>query len=403
PTFAAGAIASSDRLVKDPKVLFPWIETARHLQAIEMEAAGVYRATRERCLMLAIRGISDIVGLKRSDAWTKYACASAAAFARAFFRTRPIAPRSARSATAPTNVGADGDAPRLDTLFLNMARVAEYPPTIYVSSTDCTTAKQVWGRMRDGNTGFISNAWVFHSKCIYSFDDPSRGPLSKAVDVTNIEAHDAEEWSRSDNPDRRRLFVNLLGSALRDDLAIFNVRFAADDRVFMFAGRLEEPARVHRYKNARVMSTMTVVQKYPHKTKDGRELTVLRHLAFDGRFRQVEGDWYLEISPTYRFTTDGRQKSWVHEQRLSGIKRIEGNRAVLSQVLAWSSVLSAPSPDGGPKRHLRFDPVPSFEIEQPIGDDELTSIEVVDAAPAKPETVRDGAVEGSASECEATP
>jgi len=40
--------------------------------------------------MLPIRGISDIVGLKRADAWTKFACAAAAAFARAFLRTEPI-------------------------------------------------------------------------------------------------------------------------------------------------------------------------------------------------------------------------------------------------------------------------------------------------------------------------
>ena len=40
--------------------------------------------------MLAIRGICDIVGLKRADTWTKFACASAAAFTRAFLRTRPI-------------------------------------------------------------------------------------------------------------------------------------------------------------------------------------------------------------------------------------------------------------------------------------------------------------------------
>src|SRR4051812_32582675 len=53
-------------------------------------AARVYRAARERCPMLAIRGISDIVGLLRTDAWTKFACASAAAFARAFLRTRPV-------------------------------------------------------------------------------------------------------------------------------------------------------------------------------------------------------------------------------------------------------------------------------------------------------------------------
>jgi hypothetical protein len=34
--------------------------------------------------------ISDIVGLKRSEAWTVFACASAAAFTRAFLRTRPV-------------------------------------------------------------------------------------------------------------------------------------------------------------------------------------------------------------------------------------------------------------------------------------------------------------------------
>jgi nucleoside phosphorylase len=90
PVYAAGPIASSDRLVKDPAVLIPWLITARSLLAVEMESGGVYRAVRERCPMLAIRGISDLVGLKRSDAWTKYACASAAAFTRAFLRTRPI-------------------------------------------------------------------------------------------------------------------------------------------------------------------------------------------------------------------------------------------------------------------------------------------------------------------------
>jgi nucleoside phosphorylase len=90
PAYAAGPIACSDRLVKDPGLLIPWLQTARSLLAIEMESAGVYRAARERCPMLAIRGISDIVGLKRADAWTKYACASAAAFTRAFLRTRPV-------------------------------------------------------------------------------------------------------------------------------------------------------------------------------------------------------------------------------------------------------------------------------------------------------------------------
>jgi nucleoside phosphorylase len=110
PTYAAGPIASSDRLVKDPELLIGWLQTARSLLAIEMESGGVYRAARGRCLMLAIRGISDIVGLKRSDAWTKYACASVAAFTSAFLRTRPIELGStANSAAAPSHAMGKAD------------------------------------------------------------------------------------------------------------------------------------------------------------------------------------------------------------------------------------------------------------------------------------------------------
>lgn len=90
PVFRAGVIASSDRLIKDSSVLIPWLQTARNLLAVEMESGGVYRAARERCSMLAIRGISDIVGFQRDERWTRYACASAAAFARAYLQTAPV-------------------------------------------------------------------------------------------------------------------------------------------------------------------------------------------------------------------------------------------------------------------------------------------------------------------------
>jgi nucleoside phosphorylase len=41
---------------------------------------------------LAIRGISDVPGFDRDHNWTAYACETAAAFAQAFLRTRPIEP-----------------------------------------------------------------------------------------------------------------------------------------------------------------------------------------------------------------------------------------------------------------------------------------------------------------------
>lgn len=390
PIFAAGAIASSDRLVKDPKVVIPWLRTARHLLAIEMESGGVYRAARDRCPMLAIRGISDIVGFKRHEAWTKYACASAAAFTRAFLRTQPVAPKAGSRSTKTTkaNGEADATAPEstrvFETIYSNLAALKSYPKTLYIAPASCATYEQAWGRLRDGATSYVTQAWVLHDKNVYSFVDPSTGYLSRIVDTTSIEAHDSNEWATTADRDQRRLFVQLLNGALRDDLAIFGVWYARDDKVFFFAGKVEEEPRKYKYKNVKLSSTMTVVPHYVHEAKNGTKFIFLRHLAFDGRFRFLDRQWFLEIVPTYRFTTNGRKKSWLHEYRLSGIKRLEGNRAVLSQVLVWSNMLCDVPPPGGPTRHLSFEPVASFEVERTIADEELTSIDAADGQTVPP-------------------
>ncbi|WP_437854606.1 phosphorylase family protein [Sorangium sp. So ce363] len=94
PKVTAGALASSDKLVKDAERIQVWLRAARQFLAIEMESGGVHRAAQGRDVpFLAIRGISDIVGFTRDPAWTEYACHSAAAFMAAFLRTCPIPPR----------------------------------------------------------------------------------------------------------------------------------------------------------------------------------------------------------------------------------------------------------------------------------------------------------------------
>lgn len=86
PIVTSRSVATSDALVKSTDLLNQWQQYARGVAAVEMELGGVFLAARQidrEYPILAIRGISDIVGFKREEQWTKYACATAAAFASA--------------------------------------------------------------------------------------------------------------------------------------------------------------------------------------------------------------------------------------------------------------------------------------------------------------------------------
>jgi len=93
PIVTTREVASSDFLVKDTSIIEIWKKSARHLAAVEMELAGIYTAARRmerEYPILAVRGISDIVGFKRDAKWTNYACETAAAF---FFALLAVLPK----------------------------------------------------------------------------------------------------------------------------------------------------------------------------------------------------------------------------------------------------------------------------------------------------------------------
>lgn len=83
PIGTARTVASSDRLIKAPELLQKWRKVLKAVAAVEMESAGAYApCQRNNVPFMAIRGISDIVGWKRDEAWTLYACHTAAAYTR---------------------------------------------------------------------------------------------------------------------------------------------------------------------------------------------------------------------------------------------------------------------------------------------------------------------------------
>ncbi|WP_198000925.1 HD domain-containing protein [Gimesia fumaroli] len=82
PMVRHGAIYSNNTLAKDTELLHLWKEHGADAWAVEMEAAGVRTAVSRfsETEFICVKGISDIVGIKRTEAWKHYACHTAASF-----------------------------------------------------------------------------------------------------------------------------------------------------------------------------------------------------------------------------------------------------------------------------------------------------------------------------------
>ncbi len=87
PRYVVSPVMTANTLVKDTELARQWGQSARHASAVEMELGGIYVAARHdgggSTRVLAIRGLSDIVGYKRRPEWTAFACKSAASLAYA--------------------------------------------------------------------------------------------------------------------------------------------------------------------------------------------------------------------------------------------------------------------------------------------------------------------------------
>jgi hypothetical protein len=275
---------------------------------------------------------------------------------------------------------------KLEESFANLIPLRHFPDILYVAPTESKTQKQAWFLLNQGvsrkSAEHVPGAWTIYENNLYSFVDPERSRLKRIIDAGGLEQFNTNEWAFSDDENKRRLFVRLLNHALRDDLWSQGVRYYSDQDVYAFMGRPAEPPRRLNYANLKVRSTSTVVSHYEYKPKKGKPYKYLRHAAFQGRFRFLDAQWYLEITPTYRFTYNGKDLDRFHEDRLSGIKRLERNRSVLSQLLIWQAVLRAPWTRADRARLLEFAPLVSFRFASVVDEASLTALDPPPALPS---------------------
>jgi hypothetical protein len=280
-------------------------------------------------------------------------------------------------AVAASNAGGTYLAPPLkpERILSNLLRVTRLPTRVFHAYTDCTSGKVVRERLNEAGAQ-DAQEWSYRGKAIVSVHDLSTREWRRICDPGTVEEFDVDDWTNSLDEDRQNDFVALLNQCLRTRLQRLHVRFDAEEKYYHFTATKDLKPRVVRYRSLAKDASRKVFLDYTKKVDDAI-WTYYRHHAFYGRFRQFGEEWFLQIDPTYRFTSDGRQVHHNASKLLSGIRKLEKNPAVLGQAVMWASLLKDPeTPDmfaDAPYPHLRFGDFLAFESPVGISDDEWLS------------------------------
>jgi len=252
-------------------------------------------------------------------------------------------------------------------LFTNLLEVSYFPDSVYLAGTDLR--KPEWFRARAKDQDIKAGSeWVLTEKSIMSFHNLREKPWDIFCDRGSVEAFGVDEWAYTDDENKRRHFVQLLKKCLDRKLRVWAASYRRESGCYCVWATRDLRRRIFTYHSKRQKTSRETFGPYESKTTEGR-IAYYRHSAFEGRFLRFGEKWYLEINPTYVFTTNGYNESKYAAERLAGIKRLEKNDAVLGQLIMWARFLTPPPTFFKPEYpFLKFDKLVTFDCEQHIDD-----------------------------------
>lgn len=258
-------------------------------------------------------------------------------------------------------------APQKEKLYSNLLEVTYFPKTIYWASTDLRKPGWFWARAKDNDVE-VGGEWILTEKSIMSFHNLRENPWNIFCDRGSAETFEVEEWAFSEDENRHRQFIQLLNQCLDQKLRAWGVRYRKASECYCVRSTEDLAERTFTYQSRRQRTIRTIFGPHASKTTEGR-IAYYRHSAFGGQFLCFNEKWFLEINPTYVFTSDGLRESRFAADRLSGIKRLEKNDAVLGQVIMWARFLKQRSLYKREYPFLKFGKLANFDFEQNIDDD----------------------------------
>jgi hypothetical protein len=209
-----------------------------------------------------------------------------------------------------------GATPKQETIFTDLLPVAQFPERYYYAHTTFSTRKQALDHLYNLPKPSGKEVWrgfIIHGSTIYSFYDLSSSQWEDIVEAGTVESDLTFEWSMAQDSDRKRLlerqrlFVELLNVTLQDQLREDDISYSNMDKFYFHRASENLSDRSRKYRSRRKNASREVFRRYLSKL-DPERTSYFRHVAFFGHFLQMDGNWFLQITPTYRFTKDGYRR-----------------------------------------------------------------------------------------------
>ena len=258
---------------------------------------------------------------------------------------------------------------KTETLYSNLLKVASFGSRIYVAGTNYRKRGAVWGKFNSIGAK-VGSEWILTDKQIISFHNLRESPFNMICDMGTCESFDTQEWADSEDEDTKRQFVWLLNWCLEEKTWLLGLDFNRIHQHYYFPATKRLKTHKVSYQSLQQRVSREVFKQYGKKN-DPSQRAYCRHLAFKGYFLRLGDEWYLEITPTYHFTSDGYKRYKFRAERLQGIKRLERNPAVLGQLLMWADYLSKPTQDlfSAEYPFLRFGQLTTVDSNASLPDD----------------------------------
>jgi len=210
------------------------------------------------------------------------------------------------------------------------------PKEIYVSSTPYSSKQAMAILFDSGETPRFD--WVIKGRTFWSFHDPRSECTRLIVDQDQVEAIDTSDISLHEDLDEQYNFSFFLKQLLRHQFDR-DLGWEKGNKIFYFRAEKENTSRTFKYLATKNRAETDVVNASQDKKEPGK-IAFVRHHAFAPRFELMLDQWFLIISPTYHFTTNGFVAHSYPAALLSGKKRMDNNASLRGQVIMWHRFLS---------------------------------------------------------------